>query len=250
MTERVGREGGQRTGREGESERIVERLFDESPDATGAKLIDIGKWARRQDITSFLARYEIFKRALPVKGSVVECGVFRGGGVMTWAKLSAVLEPNNLTRRIYGFDTFEGFRSVTDKDRTASGGAEEGEFDVLTAHTELLELIRAYDMDRFLGHVDKVHLIKGDAVETIPKFVEETPHLLVSLLFLDFDLYEPTKVALEHLLPRMPRGAIVAFDELDNPSWPGETLAMLDSAGAFRLERLEFDPYKAYAVLE
>jgi len=212
--------------------------------------MDIGKWARRQDITSFLARYEIFKRALRVKGSIVECGVFRGGGVMTWAKLSAVLEPNNLTRRIYGFDTFEGFRSVSDKDQTRNGGAEEGEFDVLTAHSELQELIRAYDMDRFLGHVDKVHLIKGDAVETVPIFLEENPHLLVSLLFLDFDLYEPTKVALEHFLPRMPRGAIVAFDELDNPSWPGETLAMLDSVGSFRLERLEFDPYKAYAVLE
>jgi hypothetical protein len=250
MTERLGREGGQRTGTEGESDQIVERLFDESPDSTRVKLMDIGKWARRQDITSFLARYEIFKRALRVKGSIVECGVFRGGGVMTWAKLSAVLEPNNLTRRIYGFDTFEGFRSVSDKDQTRNGGAEEGEFDVLTAHSELQELIRAYDMDRFLGHVDKVHLIKGDAVETVPIFLEENPHLLVSLLFLDFDLYEPTKVALEHFLPRMPRGAIVAFDELDNPSWPGETLAMLDSVGSFRLERLEFDPYKAYAVLE
>ena len=124
MTERLGREGVQRTGTEGESEQIVERLFDESPDSTHVKLMDIGKWARRQDITSFLARYEIFKRALRVKGSIVECGVFRGGGVMTWAKLSAVLEPNNLTRRIYGFDTFEGFRSVSDKDQTRNGGAE------------------------------------------------------------------------------------------------------------------------------
>jgi len=250
MTERLGREGGQRTSSEGESERIVARLFDESPDPTHIKLIDIAKWARRQDITSFLARYEIFKQALPVKGSIVECGVFRGAGLMTWAKLSAVLEPNNLTRRIYGFDTFEGFRSISDKDQTSRGAAEEGEFEVLTAQNELEELIRAYDMDRFLGHVDKVHLIKGDAVGTIPAFVEESPHLLVSLLFLDFDLYEPTKVALEHFLPRMPRGAVIAFDELDNPSWPGETLAMLESIRTFRLERLEFDPYKAYAVLE
>ncbi len=250
MTERLGREGGQRTGAEGESARIVARLFDESSDPTQVKLTDIAKWARRQDITSFLARYEIFKQALPVKGSIVECGVFRGSGLMTWAKLSAVLEPNNLTRRIYGFDTFEGFPSVSDKDQTRGGGAEEGEFQVLSAHDELRELIRAYDMDRFLGHVDKVHLIKGDAVKTIPTFLEGSPHLLVSLLFLDFDLYEPTKVALEHLLPRMPRGAIIAFDELDNPSWPGETLAMLDNIRSFRLERLEFDPYKAYAVLE
>ena len=33
------------------------------------------------------------------------------------------------------------------------------------------------------------------------------------------------------LLPRMPRGAVVAFDELDNPMWPGETMAMLSNFG-------------------
>ena len=49
----------------------------------------------------------------------------------------------------------------------------------------------------------------------------------MSLLFLDFDLYEPTKAALEQFVPRMPRGAVLAFDELDNPIWPGETKALL-----------------------
>ena len=45
----------------------------------------------------------------------------------------------------------------------------------------------------------------------------------MSLLFIDCDLYEPTRAALRAFLPRMPKGAIVAFDELDNPIWPGET---------------------------
>lgn len=53
------------------------------------------------------------------------------------------------------------------------------------SYEELLELITEYDRDRFLGHMDKAHLIKGDVVETIPKFISEHPHLLVSLLFLD-----------------------------------------------------------------
>ena len=77
------------------------------------------------------------------------------------------------------------------------------------------------------------------------------PHVLVSLLFLDFDLYEPTKAALEAFLPRMPKGAVVAFDELDNPLWPGETVAMLEMLEKYnlRIERLPFDPYIGYAVL-
>jgi hypothetical protein len=53
---------------------------------------------------------------MPVKGSIVECGVFKGFGLMSWAKLSAMLEPENFTRRIYGFDTFEGFTALSDKD--------------------------------------------------------------------------------------------------------------------------------------
>ena len=32
-------------------------------------------------------------------------------------------------------------------------------------------------------------------------------------------------------MPRMPKGALLVFDELDNPMWPGETLAALESVG-------------------
>jgi hypothetical protein len=109
-----------------------------------------------------------------------------------------------------------------------------------------------YDRDRFLGHIDKVHLVKGDLVETIPTFLASHRHLVVSLLFLDVDLYEPTKAALEAFVPRMPKGAIIAFDELDNPMWPGETLAAIDAMGLgkLRLQRLPWDPYISFAAIE
>ena len=68
---------------------------------------------------------------------------------------------------------------------------------------------------------------------------------------LGFDLYEPTRVAIEHFVPRMPRGAIIAFDELENPIWPGETLALLETVGIsrLRLARMEGDPYISFAVV-
>jgi Macrocin-O-methyltransferase (TylF) len=228
----------------------LEKVFSASTDAVETRLENFPKYVRRQHLTRFLTLYEVFKKVLKVKGSVIECGVNRGYGLMTWAKLSAVLEPANLTRRIYGFDSFEGFPSVTDKDRTgpawktAKPGALRAD-----SHAELVRLIDLYDRDRFLGHIPKVELIKGDATKTIPRFLADHPHLVVSLLFLDFDLYEPTKVALEHFVPRMPQGAVVAFDELDNPLWPGETNALIDTLGMgkARLERLEFDPYIAFA---
>jgi Macrocin-O-methyltransferase (TylF) len=230
----------------------LEAVFARSDDSIETRLENFPKYVRRQHLTRFVARYEIFKRVLSVKGSVIECGVNRGFGLMTWAKLSAVLEPVNLTRRIYGFDTFSGFPAVSARD-SGGPGVEDPVPGGLAAdsYTELLELIGLYDQDRFLGHIPKVSLVKGDATETIPRFVAEHPHLVVSLLFMDFDLFEPTRVALEAFLPRMPRGAILAFDELDNPIWPGETLALLESIGIrnLGLERLDFDPYIAFATL-
>jgi len=97
-----------------------------------------------------------------------------------------------------------------------------------------------------------MQLIRGDVIKTIPEFVQQNRHLLVSLLFIDLDLYEPTKVALEQIVPRMPKGAIIAFDELDNPIWPGETEALLEKLSVNQLEirRLDWDPYIGYAILE
>src|SRR5690606_33187710 len=129
---------------------------------------------------------------IPVKGSIVECGVFQGFGISTWAKLSAILEPVNFMRKIYGFDTFSGFPGLTEKDNLA---VEKGQL-YADSMDEINELMGIHDSTRFLGHIPKVQLIKGDAAKTIPEFVEKNPHVLVSLLFLDFDLYEPTKVAI------------------------------------------------------
>ncbi len=229
----------------------IERIFDACPDSVEVKLENFPKYVRRQHLKRFLALYEIFKLVLPVKGSIVECGVFKGFGLMSWAKLSTMLEPENFMRRIYGFDTFSGFPNYSEKDANSVAMPTRGAL-FADSHEELTALMEEYDRDRFLGHIDKVHLIKGDVAETIPQFIESNPHLLVSLLFLDLDLFEPTKVAIENFLPRMPKGAIIAFDELDNPMWPGETLALLESmnVGRLQIRRLDWDPYIGFAVLE
>lgn len=247
--QKVNVSGGLRTPAEQQEAGSNRSCFERNPSSWEAKLENFPKYVRRQNLTRFLALYELFKLVLPVKGSVVECGVNHGFGIMTWAKLSAILEPVNLTRRIYGFDTFSGFPSVSEKDRSAnSDHVKIGDL-YADSYDEILELAAINDSTRYLGHVPKVKLVKGDACITIPHFVESTPHVLVSLLYMDFDLYEPTRVALEHFLPRMPKGAIVAFDELDNPLWPGETLAMLEVLERYklRIQRFPFDPYIGYA---
>ena len=223
-------EGGFRTKAEQEVGKKIEENFVKCPDSVETKLENFTKYVKRQKVTRLLAQYEIFKQILDVKGSIIECGVYHGFGLMAWAQLSAILEPVNLTRRIYGFDTVGGFPLTGEKDQSKFTKINAGAL-YSDSYDELIELIKVYDSNRFLGHIPKIELIKGDAVKTIPEFIENNKHLVVSLLFLDFDLYEPTKAAIENFFPRMPKGAIIACDELDNPLWPGEALALLETIG-------------------
>ena len=95
-------------------------------------------------------------------------------------------------------------------------------FEALSASVEKL------NAERSLGHIPNVDLVAGDFMVTCDHYLEAHPHLLVALLYLYFDLYEPTKHALYRLLPLMPRGAMVCFDELNCESFPGETQAFLE----------------------
>jgi hypothetical protein len=243
---------GLRTSAEKKEAVFNKECFDNNPETWEKKIENFPKYVRRQNLTRLFVLYELFKKVLNVKGSIIECGVNQGFGIMSWVKLSAIMEPVNLTRRIYGFDTFDGFPELSKKDiSVASDHVKIGDLSA-NAYDELNELIRIHDSTRFLGHVQKVELIKGDAVKTIPNFIKNHPHLVVSLLYLDFDIYKPTIVALEHFVPRMPKGAVIAFDELDNPLWPGETQAMLEyfDKNHLRIERLPFDPYVGYTVVD
>lgn len=216
------------------------------------KLSNFPKYVPRQDLTRFLAKYELFKKILNVEGAIIEGGVRFGGGLMTFAQLSAIFEPVNYTRKIIGFDTFSGFPNITKEDKgSTSKFARKGGLAV-DSFKDLEKSISLYDSNRFLGKIPKVELVKGDVTFTIPKYLKDNPHTVISLLYLDFDIYKPTRIALENFVPRMPKGSIIAFDELNSKDWVGETRAVLDTIGIrnLRIERFNFNTYMSYAILE
>jgi hypothetical protein len=216
------------------------------------KFQNFAKYVPRQHLTYFLVRYELFKKILDVHGSIIECGVFLGGGLLSFAQLSAIFEPVNHQRRIIGFDSFEGFPELDAKDGAKDKGEKKVGGLASHAHDDILRAIELFDANRFIGQIPKVSLVKGDATQTIPKFIEENPHTVVSMLYLDFDLYPPTKAALRHFVPRMPKGGIIGFDTLNMPDWPGETVALLEELGInnLRIQRFPFDSHASYAVIE
>jgi len=119
------------------------------------------------------------------------------------------------------------------------------------SYAEIERCVELYDANRFVGHVPKVELLRGDATKTIPEYVKNNPQLLISLLYLDFDVYEPTRVALQQFLPRMPKGAVIAFDELNLRDWPGETVAALQTfeMNKLPLKRFPFGSTISYALV-
>ena len=212
------------------------------------------KYVRRHEMARLIVQYELFKKVLNVKGSIIECGVYQGAGLLAWAKISEIMEPYNFLRKIYGFDTFEGFPSIAKED--IADNANVAKVGHLKPEESLFEelngCIQDFENTRLLKHQEKISLIKGDALLTIPDFVKINRHVLVSLLYLDFDLYEPTLLALKEFMPRMPKGAIVAFDELHDGKWPGETIALLEALDIkeFKLEAFPFEPHISWFQIQ
>lgn len=226
--------------------------FESATGTISGKLEAFPRFVSRQAMSLFLARAAIFNHVVPVHGAIVECGVFTGNGLFTWSQLSSIHEPMNHNRRIIGFDTFEGFPEIADEDegsgivhRTAGGYRFDGE-------EELRSCAELHDRNRPIGHIPKIELVRGDATLSIPQYVLDNPHLVVAMLHLDFDLYEPTKIALEILRPRMPRGSVLIFDELNQAQWPGETQAVSEIIGFSNLtiRRFPFTPSLSYAVMD
>jgi hypothetical protein len=189
-----------------------------------------------------------------VHGSILDLGVNSGQSLFTWAHLSAILEPVNYTREIIGFDTFEGIPEVTAEDVTGESPSlhlKKGGF--AYNHVESFkDSIDAFDSNRFIGQIQKIRLVQGDITETLPKFITENQHLVVSLMHLDMDVYKPTRVALECVVPRMPKGAMIVFDQVNQIPYPGETKALADVLGIsnVRLQRVQWDTGLSFAVVE
>ena len=202
---------------------------------------------RRQELVRYLIRYKLFEKILGIKGSIIECGIFQGASLMFFAQLSAIYEPYAFNREIIGFDTFKGFVDVNDKDNRA---CQVGNFS--DSCLKVLEKsIAFYDSNRPVGHIPKIKLVKGDAVDTLPEYFKDNPHTMVAMLYLDFDLYQPTKVAIKNVLTRMPKGAVIVFDELNHRVCQGETLALLENMNLNNLEIKKFpeEPLISYAVI-
>jgi hypothetical protein len=169
---------------------------------------------------------ELYRAALSVHGIIVQFGTLWGRDIGVFDGLRTIYEPFNISRRVVCFDSFAGFPSVHEKDGTDPVIAP-GEFSTTRGYeTELEDIMRLRQELDPLPELQRYEVIKGDAVTQLRAYLERHPETIVSLVYFDLDIYEPTKGALEALKPFVTKGTVLAFDELNFFKAPGETLAL------------------------
>jgi hypothetical protein len=205
---------------------------------------------KRISLSRILYFNQLYLNVLNVPGVICEFGVQWGASLALLANLRATYEPFNYSRKIIGFDTFSGFLDVDPKDGT---GVAKGDYSTMQNYEQYLEeILSLHEQGSPLSHIKKFELVKGDASKSIVNWLDTNPHAIISMAIFDMDVYQPTKDVLESILPRLVKGSILVFDELNCPKFPGETIALNEVIGLnnLRLRRNPSQPYCAWAIWE
>lgn len=215
-------------------------------------LPNLGLYLTSKSFSRLLFFYEIYQKIVNTHGVIIEFGVRWGQTLSILSALRGIFEPFNRHRKIIGFDTFEGFKGISTTDGKKCA-CTDGSFSVSPHYEDYLnKVLFLQEQLNPISHLKKYELVKGNAVDTIPQYFEKHPESLISLAVFDFDIYQPTKVALGAVKPRLFKGSVLVFDELCDDIFPGETVAVLETIGvsSLRIERFPMTSRISYAVIE
>ena len=186
-------------------------------------------------IAKFIAQMDLFRKVAHVPGDIVECGVYKGASLSRFIKFREILE-NSSSKKIIAFDAFGKFP----KTNYNLGKIERKNFikeassDKSVSLREYIKLLKSQNL------YNNIELIKGDVHRTLKKYKNKNPHLRLSLLHVDVDLYESTKIYLEELFPLVMRGGIVILDDYNK--FAGASKAIDDFFKTMKLQIKKF-PY-------
>jgi hypothetical protein len=209
----------------------LKKLFESNPIPDDEKLYNLTLFTNRQTISRVLFLNSMYEKILNVNGIVMEFGVRWGSNLTLLQMLRSIHEPFNAYRKIVGFDTFEGFPVIHDNDGN-NDMIKVGGHGLTSNYFEFLSDIMDYHENNApINHMKKYELVKGDATITVEKYLVNNPETIIAFAYFDFDIYLPTRDVLVAIKNRLSKGAIVAFDELNYPKFPGETIAFNEVFG-------------------
>ena len=160
-----------------------------------------------------LSLVEALRRAAPLSGDFVECGVAAGHSSLIAAL--CLQSAGHAGRDMYLYDTYQGFCFNLDDEKDMDGKSIR-EYDLsqyCTEHTtvdSVLNKILSSGIDS-----SRVKPVVGLVEDTIPKVTPSS----IAVLRLDVDLYEPTLHCLQHLYPLLVEGGYLIIDDYGH--WQG-----------------------------
>jgi hypothetical protein len=228
------------------------QLFNSAPLPDDELLANLGLFLTSKNLARVLFFYEIYKQILTTHGVIIEFGVRWGQTLSLMSALRGIFEPFNRHRKIIGFDTFNGLQGICEQDGEKCECAD-GSFSVTGDYEKYLDtILNLQEQLNPISHLKKYELVKGDAAQTIPEYFKNNPETIVSLAIFDFDIYKPTKIALESIKSHLFKGSILVFDELCDDIFPGETIALREVLGldGVRIKRFPMASRVSYIEIE
>lgn len=228
-------------------------LLKQAPMPDDELLPNLGLYLSSKNLSRILFFYEIYQKILNTHGVIMEFGVRWGQNLSMMAALRGIFEPFNRHRKIIGFDTFAGFIGMDEAMDGDKCKTVDGSFSVSKNYEDYLSKILALqEALNPINHLKKFELVKGDGSKTVNEYLKRQPETLVSLAIFDFDIYAPTKAALEAIKPHLFKGSVLVFDELCDDIFPGETVALKETLGIsnLRIQRMPMTARVSYVVVE
>jgi len=225
-------------------------FLESSPIPKEQILPNLGLFLESKNLARLLFLDHVYQHIIDVQGVIMEFGTRWGQNLGVLSALRGIYEPFNRHRKIIGFDTFSGFPSVSQQDGVKW---QDGQLAVTEGYATYLEkVLHVHEQANPLGHIKKFELCPGDATLEVPCYLTAHPETIVALAYFDFDLYKPTKACLEAIRPRLTKGSVLVFDELNDPDSPGETTALMEVFGlnTVRLKRFRYASRVSFFVLE
>lgn len=150
-----------------------------------------------------------------IPGDFVECGVYAGAHPAAMAL--AIHQTGEWERRIHLFDSFEGIPLSGPRDHDWHKGFPESRFDGDPAvAVRKSSGISSYSLEAVKSNMAQWGIDPGLLVYHAGWFHDTVPTAeigQIALLRLDGDLYESTKVCMEHLYPKVVPGGWVICDD-------------------------------------
>ena len=201
------------------------RLMNEYQANDDEKERSLGLFLRGSLLARIFAIADIYRQIVDIPGAVFDIGTWRGQTAVICENLRAIYEPLHFNRRIVCFDTFDGYKGFSDKDKSTNlhrdgtyGVGGDGYADFLR------HLLVLHEMSNAMGHNHGKHTVMaGDCRETIPQFFTENPNEYLALAFFDVNSYDPTLKSFERVWSRLVPGGIVAFWQLTRNTIPAES---------------------------